>query len=264
MHIRNTLVVALLLCAVTASAQSTDVEEFLIPIHPTGRAPGAFGSLWTSELTILNVGRTLARVENVGYVTPVGAAPLQLMPGTSYRVENYVLGLIDSIPAAVLRVDRQFVEQLEFHLRIRDLSREGERWGTWLPVVHQSRFEKGRLHLLDVPNDDRYRMMLRVYSLDAARRSVRVRIFGTPLGGLSSPPPQDDLLTEFSVALESGPGRSRPDYLDLDASVMRRSAHGRRSLRVEVEPEGDFSIWAMLSVTNNVTQEVTMIFPARR
>lgn len=274
MSLRSSLAaVAFVLMTLAAHAQSASmtthpeqlVERFLVPIYAPGPTAGAFGSLWQTELSVLNTGGSQVFVSNLGFTSWLGFFPVALLPGTTTR-DLFVTGLTGHVPAVVLRVAPQWADQLEFQLGLRDTSRQTESWGVWLPVVHESEFVSGQLHLLSVPTADEFRLMLRVYSLDGGGRTARVRIYGHPeLGevGGTFPPPPDTLLDEFSVWLEA-PGGSRPAYAQVPDSVIRRAAGAHNRLRLTVEPEGAFGIWAMASVTNNVTQEVTMVMPGRR
>jgi hypothetical protein len=252
-----------LLVPVAVVGQPNDVERFLVPIHLAAPAPGAFGSVWLTELRILNVGATMAFVENLGYDSPVGFGRQHLVPGveTSGRLLNSG-GDNVSNPGSFLLVRRVFIPQLRFQARVRDISRESDGWGTWIPVVHESEARTDAVHLLDVPIDLRYRQMLRVYSfVHIPGATVRVRVFATREDPFAEPD-ADALIAEVRMPLSGNPvGGLEPAYGEIWNLSDLPGVAGATRVRVSVEPEGSFAIWAMVSVTNNVTQQVTMITP---
>src|SRR5438105_3909947 len=72
---------------------------------------------------------------------------------------------------------------ISLSLRVQDVSREARTWGTTVPVVRERDAFTGRLQLLDVPVDDRFRVALRVYDFDeppasgSYDRAVRIRFY---------------------------------------------------------------------------------------
>ena len=268
MTIRRCLLpLALLLSAVSAEAQGAPPppqgEMFLVPIHLVGPTPGALNSVWESELTVLNAGATAAFVQNIGYYTGVGFVAVPFTPGAAVR-QPVIAGLLGGpgIPGAILRVSPQYVDDFEFQLRVRDTSRAGHGYGTWIPVVHESEVGPTPVHLMNVPTDERYRLLLRVYSLNAVARPVRVRVYGSAAAGTTLPSPPDPLLDEISVVLRTG--ASRPAYAEIRGDTLLARAEGMDRVRIVVESDGEIGVWAMVSITNNVTQEVTMVLPGRR
>lgn len=247
----------LILVLFSFALRAQEVERFLLPIHLLGPTGGAFGSQWVSELRIVNTGTSEASIENyrVGECRIV-CVPEPIPPGVSApgdRVRTFIGG---PIPGALLLVKPEFVDQFVFTARVRDTSRAAQGWGTWLPVVHESQ-ARPAIHLLDVPVDAQYRQLLRVYSFALAReRSVRVRVYDASREFPAALPAEPDaLLAERSLPLvyESD---FKPIYAQLDLAGLTGSA-----TRVRLLVEGDFGVWAMVSVTNNVTQEVTVMLP---
>lgn len=258
---------ALLRAVITAAAlipfvstYATDTQQFLVPIYLSGPTKGAFDTRWVSELTILNTGDTLATIENYGpcnlHPCLPGVIPPRLsLPGVSIRFRN------PSIPGALLIINSEYVDQLEFQARVRDVSRAEYSLGTWLPVVHESEARRDSIVLLDVPLHGRYRSMLRIYSfdLDVLDRQVRVRVFGSQTTGEPTDLP-DPLLAELTVMLRFATD-NQPLYAEVVnlASVLGTIEHDR--VWLEITPYGELGVWGMVSVTNNATQEVTMVLP---
>ena len=252
----------LFVLAHAASGQSVEVERFLVPIYLEGPASGAFGSRWVSELRILNEGPEDAILENYGIdcggpslCLPEPIPPFVSAPGD--RLRTSVLG---PIPSVLLLAHRETADQWVFTSRVRDTSREADGWGTWLPVIHESQV-RHRIDLLDIPVDPAYRHTLRIYSFDLAPgRSVRVRVYQARDFPAAIPPEPDTLLGEMTLPLRHE-SDAKPLYAELGELPTIGTAADRSRVRVTVEPVGSFGVWAMVSVTNNVTQQVTMILP---
>ncbi|HEY0592969.1 MAG TPA: hypothetical protein VGF40_14445, partial [Thermoanaerobaculia bacterium] len=148
-------------------------------------------------------------------------------------------------------------------LHVRDLSRAGESFGTEIPVVREREIGRAPIRLLDVPvGDGRYRVMLRVYDLaaiDGTRAVMRWRLDdGTQYAG-------DTQLTLRTVGrcivgpcwLPEPAGIALPLF-DKPLPPNLTQDH----LHVEIEPLHPSSrLWAMVTVTNNETQQVTTITP---
>lgn len=258
----------LVILAVATSLHAQSLERFLVPVYLPGSVRGAFGSVWVSELRILNSGSAAAPIENYGPLCPFDCLPPALPPAVSIRGED-IRGLhSDGPPAALLLVKPEHAAQFAFQLHVRDTSRVAQGWGTWLPVVHESQAVAGTLHLLSIPVRPEYRHMLRVYSFSQLPgQRVRVRLFGSRAPDDRSPQPvptaPDPLLAEFFLDLRTG-SHTQPAYAE-DAFFLSRGASAQYDeVRIAVEPVGQFPLWAMVSITNNVTQEVTAILPNQR
>lgn len=245
------MLVATLLYASAASG----AHRILVPIYSPFGIVGAYGSVWLTELSILNTTTERAVISNYyPWCGPVTCIPVEFPPGVQTS-HGYITSAWNK-PAAVLFIDDQFANHFAFQLRVRDTSRVAEGYGTWFPVVDEADFRRAVLHLLDIPIAPRYRHMLRVYSMDAPGEStVRVRIHATSAVPTAGP---DPIIAEKVLALSS----LFPHYAELADLAALAGEQPPERFRVSIEPEGDFHIWGMVSVTNNDTQQVTAIFPA--
>lgn len=252
---------------VLAAGNVAAAQRFLVPIHLIDPVEGAYGSRWVSELTILNTGSTAAYIENYGDCGPISGpcfAPIE--PGVSEtggRIREIALGY--GVPAALLIIDDQYVDQLALQLRVRDISRGHQNWGAWLPVVPETAAVRGPVVLLDIPVIERYRQTLRVYSFQrAADRAVRVRVYGAVTPDPHKPPTHDPLLADVIVPMRFAEGvGAMPNYAEIGNLGALPGLTGYEKVWVSIEPVGSFGIWGMVSVTNNTTQEITMIVPHR-
>jgi hypothetical protein len=161
-----------------------------------------------------------------------------------------------AIPAALIRVPIEWADSLEFALRVRDVSRQSDSWGTEVPVVREDRAYRHPFDVLNVPLQPRFRQTLRIYDFeDRSGGSVRVQYYNMTTGAL---------LKDSQLALLAPQSADifTPAYLQLDVFSQLGNVPGVDRMRVRISPTSDVQrLWAMVSVTNNVTQEVTMITP---
>lgn len=264
---------ALLTFLIAASAAAmfgqtrSDYEAVLFPLA-VENVPGAYGSLWTSEAFVLNPTNETVFVpafQGVCRIAPCldgfgrGANAIDIVHSTGRGPT--------SPPAFVLYVPRVSVAVLQPHLRIRDVSRQSQTWGTEIPVVYEREFTHGPIVLGPIPLDERFRASLRVYDIDgryamddtAAR--VNIRLF------------DDDLRTLYSVVTDVPASASSldtfgqtPGYFQLlDIAAALRAVSDISALshvNVEVRPVSPgLRIWAFVSITHDETQHVTTITP---
>ena len=223
-------------------------ERVLFPV--LFRSAGTNGSDWRSEGVIANPTEFAVTTANtVGAATP-------LEPETRYAFEG------DQSPHGIaLMVPRRDSDDLAFRLRIRDVSREEESFGTEVPVVRESdMFEDQTMTLLDVPLDPRYRTKLRIYAFPHASEDywiVDVNNRVVPTGG-GEPFGVHVLLKKGACA--GAACAWTPYYGEVD--LPARGKGERADVYTTVSNGGP--AWAFASVTNNKTQEVTLVTPPER
>ena len=256
-------VAGLMLCAVMggsmAHAQVIDpsqYERLLLPVL-MARTPGMFGSEWLSSFVVYNGADTPAAFYPIDCqlsVCPADEA-FYIPPGTAGTPTTY-FAAPGQAPGVLFYVKNDVFPRVSFALRVKDLSRQGQAEGTEITVVRESRVRTGKMQLLDVPTDGRFRVALRVYDLDATGESAVVaRIFDQGLGSL---------LAQREMSLPVGQMATpptRPGYaqiLDLAQAFPQLASHAK--VRVEIEPlTFGLRYWAYISVANNDTQFVTTI-----
>lgn len=239
-------------------AQPVDYEKVLFPlvIAPTDPVPGAFGSLWTTDVAVHNKSQEGVPIGGL-YICVFKCSTRVVPPGVTFAMMPQAIAT-----GSFLFIERGKADVLDFALRARDLSRGDESWGTAIPVVRERDFTTGVVNLLDIPTDPRYRLTLRIYSLaPAPHEPVVVRVYELGTVVLSGSYYQrDQLVGEITVLLTAAPVR---DYLSDYAIVsdIPRPATGR-AVRLEIDaPGADVRIWAFVTLTNNDTQAVTVISP---
>lgn len=128
------------------------------------------------------------------------------------------------------------------NLRVRDTSRQASSAGVEVPVVQLSDFTNDRIVLMGVPADPRFRKMLRVYSLEPGGVFANLTYNGQSVG---------------PIFLKPSTNIFEPAYTELDDFPTNLPPGST----IEVTLSSPKRIWAFISVTNNDTQEITLISP---
>jgi hypothetical protein len=248
----------------TVGAQSVPEERILLPVVVEEPAPGAYGSLWETEIAIVNASANVVFVYGIetGCLLPTCGGENVVGPATTLYPRP--LGLDRAINAHLLKVAGS-PESVVVQITVQDKSRALETWGTSVPAVRERDAWSTPFQMLDVPGtNSRFRSLLRLYSFDPMQASsARVRFYRTnPAHELPYEPNEPDvLLAERMIELHASGSEFTPGYADLGLWSMPEIADGSR-LRIEVRPESaGAKLWGMVSVTNNDTQHVTIIAP---
>ncbi|HEX6097025.1 MAG TPA: IPT/TIG domain-containing protein [Thermoanaerobaculia bacterium] len=220
-------------------------EPILLPVVHS--VDGAFGSRWESEVTVSNP-RPWAvdadyTLHNIGPCISDCDPPFE--PKSFQKFSNgYPRGTVMWVP-------RSEAAELALSLRTRDVSRQQQGWGTEVPVVREQDFIHGRnIRLLDVPLDPRYRVKVRVYMIEPLLTVLRSGAVRFRRG--------DDLLSiPFTFTAATNGLRIEPFYAEVD---LPQGVIGER-LPVEIVLPLDATGWAFASITNNETQQVTIVAP---
>ena len=214
----------------TAAPDLAVFERVLFPVLFDAR--GANGSDWRSEALMANT------------------APWRV---STFSDGDFLEKEIRSWPGrpqfphgTALLIPRTESKHLWFSLRVRDVSRAAEGFGTEIPVVRESDMFRGTMTLLDVPLDPAYRVKLRVYAFGEMETDDLGRIsgFGT-----------------FAMHRSCSGAAScaaTPWFAEIDLPV--RGDDERANLYV-TPPAGAGLAWAFATVTNNATQQVTVATP---
>lgn len=221
-------------------------ERILFPV--LFQSAGAHGSAWVSEAAIANPQPWA--VETVNHVFPFVCifypCGERLAPDSfiSFNGFGYPLGI-------ALIAPRGDADGLAFSLRVRDTARSGEGYGTQVPVVREAQmFRNTDLTLLDIPIDPRYRTKLRMYVFDSGEHDAYVT-----LDRAGSAPPET-FLAPVRRTCDFNLCDAVPWYAELDLPA------GEIDERVNVYVTiggADSPAWAFASVTNNETQQVTIV-----
>jgi hypothetical protein len=260
--------VALLAAASSASAQPSpaDYEQVLVPITSTDIA-GSNGSRWITETWIANTSNEAADVLGP-YLSPITSPPvavaLHLPIGSSMTLpQPQSLAPKPGREGELLGVPRVLGRKIAFNSRVHDTSRQAQTLGTEVPIVRENEFADSVM-LLNVPGDSRYRLLLRIYTR-TSDASVRVRAEIPPGFHAIIDPPS---LALFEQVIHLDPPASSgaaganasfgvPGY----AQIAIPTSGVPMQVRVTSESGSANNIWAFLSITNNETQDVTLVTP---
>ena len=152
------------------------------------------------------------------------------------------LALSPSSTGMFLHIPRSVFEGITITTHVHDTTHDAESLGVDVPSVPETQFRRSVV-LTGVPNDARYRVLLRIYGYpgnDAFVVSVRDDSTGALLSS------QSLLVVASDLA-----------YVQLPISAAQTS----HALRVEVT-SADAPIWAFITLTNNTTENVTTITPS--
>ena len=219
-------------------------ERVLIPVVFNG--PGAFGSNWVTELSLVNA--------NSYPIEPWHPIAGQ----TSIASKPVVFGSESAPNGIFLIVPRQAAASLTFHAAVRDTSRADREWATEIPVVRETEFSNYPVELLDIPVDVRFRTMLRIYSPDPLladyAQQVHVSVYSLDDG---------HVLRDIYRTLTNPSGCSDPvSCAEHPAFVaVADLTNGLPAGRIGVQVQGYIPLWAFATVTNNETQHVTVVSP---
>lgn len=263
------------LMAPVVSAQTTDFERILLPIVIDGEIPGAFGSRWAARLAIMNTSADGIRI--FGYNPYPGGCvilcpPVPTTPPGITFFPSIAPGSMSQ--GAIIEVERRSATSVRFNLRIQDVSRQSQTWGTEIPVVREAELFTGTIHLLAVPLSSAFRSTLRVYDIDAQRGAqFRLRFYRlnpavqSPIAIVGPVFTPDTLLAERILTLQQEQrqfGHPELDlgYFELSSLGTIPELAGTGQARIDVQPlTPGLRLWAFVSVTNSETQHVTLITP---
>ncbi|HEX3066963.1 MAG TPA: hypothetical protein VHX14_00185 [Thermoanaerobaculia bacterium] len=135
--------------------------------------------------------------------------------------------------------------------RLHDLSRNASSAGVELPIVREADFRADEINLNAIPRDARFRLTLRVYGLDAGG-DVTVEQLDA----------NGNLISTMAVTLAPP---AVPGLLSGYAQVALDTTPDTTPIRLRIRPRtSNLRIWALASITNNATSEVTLVQPYRQ
>jgi hypothetical protein len=231
--------------------EDLDLEIYDLVLLPLLTPPlvGAHGSEFRTLLTLENPMDRFVEVSGIrdqchgGPCLPSGCDDyLVILPHTA-ACPPY-----QGTPGRFLVLFEGEFDRLAANLRVYDVSRDNENFGTEMPIVREHELTTAPIHLPGVPITAGFRNTLRIYGTKAT--TVRVTI-----GAEST-----------DIVLTPGTGPFDPAYA-ISTAFPAPTAGDASKLRVTVTPLDTSAnaarIWAFVSVTNNTTQLITTITPQR-
>jgi hypothetical protein len=252
------------------SSGETGYQTILLPLYIDDALPGAYGSLWKTELWLRNNG------SNPVAIAPAECPPDQacpaifpltatLMPGASLR-NLPQFAPHPATPGRLVYVTRAGAHAVAMQLRVFDVSRLASNRGTEVPIVREENFLSGPVTLLNVPISSRFRQTLRLYDMrelpagESVKPAFRVRVYSQQEGTVA------EVLEDFTLVAtseETGTFRQTPLFAqsgNLSDGIV--TADDDAAVRVDIEPlTAGSRYFAMINVTSNDTQQVTIVSP---
>jgi hypothetical protein len=158
-----------------------------------------------------------------------------------------------------LNVTKSAADRVFVQLRVHDLSRQGEDFGTEIPVVRTSEMKTTRGEILDIPRDPRFRLTFRLYADKVEHESELVVRFVNETTSENremhfSISPMPDVIPPGE------PITTPPLYREITDFDSYAELHDSERARIEIEPKSTgIRYWAFVSVTNNETQQITTL-----
>jgi hypothetical protein len=227
-------------------------EPVVFPALVTGA--GAFGSQWTTDVALRNDNDVPLPLPSPFFQVPCVPVCDTRPPAHSSIIRSGV-----NAPAGVVTyVPRQFAPRVFFDVLARDLSRQSEALGTEIPVVREKDLYDRPFAILLVPTDAKYRSALRVFRTDGGA-SVHLRIFS--MNG-DNAPATTPLVDSDLPLLAPSPSMAYSSAAIADLVARFPQLAGQGPLRIEIDGRTATRVTgALVSVTNNETQHITVISP---
>jgi hypothetical protein len=242
------------------ASQAQQYTRVLIPIAANS-LPGGFGSLWKTEFVGINDGDVFVPVKiapDVVCTIPEGCpgAPAQphqpfSLPGGSFNLSQGYFVYVESGHAS----------DLHFHLQAYDITRRSSSFGAAVPVPSEDMFKTGPFSLLGLLIDPTFRTALRIYGLENLSGSARLRVSRLDLQ-------VPDVQLQILIAPQFSPPLTVPSYgsvpdlaAALPAQFLAPGTADAPRLAIEVTSETGQRLWGFATVTNNSTQNVSIVSP---
>jgi hypothetical protein len=258
---RITAACVLLFAAASAFANPGGRLTVLIPINP-GIVPGVGGSQWQTVLWASNSGGS----DVIFDCSPLNASPTICplilkahtmgpfpIPYAELPHQGFFAGPITSLIGQVVTPD-----QVSFSLRTTDMTTAATSNGIEIPLPRPSDFHNATITLAQIPLSSQFRTRIRLYGLENGTATVRVvdqsgaELFSAPvaLTGVDTAPLQPNNSAIQAIRWPSYGEIAIPDGLFASAA------------RVEIVPTQLLRVWGFASVTNNATQQFTVVAPS--
>ena len=238
--------------AFTFSGDPTEAfERILLPIY-LPPVQGAFGSDFVTDFRAFNLsGDQTLSVFGLGapmfcYGVIFEPPPFDPLEEPLSIARRDTLECVDRIgdPGRLLWVPAAMADSFAANLRVTDVSRSSKTAGVEIPLARSRDFHTA-IALLGVPIDNQgtgFRALLRIYSLEPEPLAVSVTYLGKTV----------------SVQLRPGTDIFDPAY----GTFSEFAGAQRATMDILIESTDPARhIWAFATVTNNETQEITIVSP---
>lgn len=253
------VLVLLLLTTLSAAGQLPELERILLPIYSADPVAGAYDSRWETILTVRNLSdkESFLFPQNCPRTIPPNLCLTltSLRPGAT--IQPYFRNATSAQPI-MLNVTRELADRIAVQLRVRDLSRQSESYGIDIPIVRTGDFRSGPRAILDVPDEEGFRVTLRIYAdRVAAESQLQLRFVSESTKETKT----IDLTIKPLMKWPPGEPIVFPDfyYTVPDVIAFTQFTNGK-PMRIELVPDrADLRYWAFATVTSNSSQHFTTL-----
>jgi hypothetical protein len=226
-----------------------ELEEIVIPLA-LNRVEASHGTVWLSEISVYNDSDVSVPIDpeicyNFGTPVLCHTAARRVEPHSSLTIEPRATHA--GYPSMFVRPPAAHADRLYFTVRLHELSRNPDGPGVEIPVIRSRDFQSKQVWLPATPTGACYRSTLRAFT-----RGVNVTVRVTD-------PATGELLAEQRIY------RSLPTDIDsFGATTVSDllAAPGVRSHgKVNIEVRSTSPVWALLTLTDNETQQVQVFTP---
>jgi hypothetical protein len=232
-----------------------ELERILLPVAASGPGPNA--ARFETEILITNAGDEAVPVSGDAtyYWSGISPPPIPYVQPHTTGTFTDMLSDAQYHTGAFIYVPARMARDVITKVRIHDTSRDDAAFGVEIPVVSDLDFA-ATVRLAGIPTDPRFRSTLRVYAYDALNFGpVTLRVRDAADG---------TLLATVPVALDAVRGAEvlfpASAQLSLDSIIAPLRSHPR--LRIDIaDSDAIRPIWGFVSITNNQTQEITLVTP---
>jgi hypothetical protein len=240
-----------------AAAQAPSFERILLPITLNGPTPGAYGSLWTTQVRARAIG-SIVRFRQ--FAACQACLPtFEVLPDTTVDLPVAVFRTPAWPAGTLVYLLRDPQSNVELNLRVADISRLSSTLGTELPVVRERDFHTLPLTLISVPTTGTFRDALRIYDVDSGDDSTfRIEIFDEKTR---------ERIVEDVRTVQPSPFPGEASYVPSVVEIFSLTdtypqLATATTVAITVAPmRSGMRFWAFVAVTNNETQNVTTITP---
>ncbi len=232
--------------------------------------PGAHGSDWWTTVFVANAGQDAIRfTRHILSGEPDCAAVCGCGPTTELRAREVkeLCVAYGAHPFGLLLYMEKNQPDAHFGARIADRSRSVDTAGTELKIVREHELRRINIILPYIPISPGYRVGLRIFDT-FPQPHPEVLLVIHDQGGLDAPLVEE--IIPLNLPPDAGdPQPAHPAFAmigDLAARYPQLKGHGLVTIELllpelDISPVPAPSYWAMATITNNVTQQVTMVTP---
>ncbi|HYI08193.1 MAG TPA: hypothetical protein VEK57_03900 [Thermoanaerobaculia bacterium] len=214
---------------------------------------GAGGTQWRTETSIANPNPYT--IDNYNNIQPLVCVTFPC----GERISPHAYGKFNGGEYAhgvALLVPRGEASALSFQSRVRDISHDEDSFGSEVPVVRERDMVRGGdATLLDVPLDPRYRARLRVYAFAEGDGEISGATLNIDPHG-PDPSFSDDVILRREC---DGDCSATPYYVEMNLRSLGVGSRANISITTARASDFRWMSWAFVSVTNNKTQQVTIV-----